>query len=331
MWETRAVSEPPIEVGPLAGQGPEYERLLAAAATRRMPHSLVIEGAAGTGKSTAARELAGHLLGGEAGNAHARVVSGNHPDLHLCTVPDDRVEIPVDAVRELIDLLQRSPVEGGCRVAIVDPADQLNEQGQNALLKTLEEPGEDAFLLLVARRPEGLLETVRSRSGRIRIRPLDDATLLRRLTAEGVVDPAERARVTALAGGSLGLARRLLDPAQAQLAAAVDAFLQAPAPSAVRSASDALMSGSTGRAANTDRARSVLLALRGRLRKALHELLAPPMDAEYGSARAESCLTALDAVLDAESDLDLGIPASQVVDGLLLSLVGAFGVGPHSV
>ncbi|MCC6782867.1 MAG: DUF2075 domain-containing protein [Planctomycetes bacterium] len=315
----------------LLGQGEDWQDWLRRAARRRLPHALVIEGAPGTGKSHAARELAAALLGGDERGAARRVASGNHPDLHLLTVPEDRQEIPVDAVRALLDELQRRPLEGGARVAIVDPADRLNEQGQNALLKTLEEPGEDAFLLLVARRPEGLLETVRSRAARLRIRPLDDATL-RAALHDGTAplpegsSPSAVAAAIAGAAGSLGLARRLLDPSLRVLADAVDRFLAAPVPSAVHPTAVALGSAGGSKLEQEERAQGILMLFRARLRAGVQLLLAEAEGPGYLPPHAERCLTALDAVFAAEQDLELGVPVGQSLEGLLLRLVGVFAV-----
>ncbi|MBI5850468.1 MAG: DUF2075 domain-containing protein [Planctomycetes bacterium] len=313
----------------LLGQGDDWRALLDAARTRRVPHAFLIEGGLGTGKSLAARELAAALLSGGDHSAAKRVHSGNHPDLHLLVLPEDRTEIPVETVRELLDTLAHRPLEGGARVAIVDPADRLNEQGQNALLKTLEEPGEDAFLILVARRPEALLETVRSRSRRLRIRPLDDATLRTHLSPPGDASPNDVRLAVAGAGGSLGLARRLLDPSLRELAAAVDRFLLEPTPAAVHPAASSLLGGGGGRSDQEGRARDVLLLLRARLWAAVQEQLAGAGDAGYLPPRAERCLTALDAVLAADLDLDLGVPVTQTLEGLLLRLVGVLAIGPH--
>ncbi|MFO1052113.1 MAG: DNA/RNA helicase domain-containing protein [Planctomycetota bacterium] len=315
----------------LRGQGEDYARLLNLARARKLPHALVIEGGRGTGKSTAAKRMAAALLGDGDVTTAARISSGNHPDLYLLAVPEDKTEIPVESVRELIEKLQMRPMEGGARVAIVDPADRLNEQGQNALLKTLEEPGEDAFLILVVDRPEALLDTVRSRCARLRIRALGTAHLAGLLRADPAIPAADVQRAIDGCGGSLGLARRLLDPDLRPLSRAIETFLLAPGPVAVRPAAEVLCgSGTAGRAANDERARLVLFLLRSRLRIQLDGALAASADDGYLSARTESCLTALDAVLAAEADLDLGIPQSQVIEGLLLRLCGSSPLGGQS-
>src|SRR5690606_580838 len=141
--------------------------------------------------------------------------------------------IAVDRVRALRDALARQPIEGRAIVAIVDPADRLNESGQNALLKTLEEPPAGRFLLLVTSRPEALFETVRSRCARLRIRPLPDEVLRTALDAPPSASPAEREAAVAMAGGSLGTARRLLEEHVRAMRTSIAAFLADPTPRAV--------------------------------------------------------------------------------------------------
>lgn len=310
--------------GPLLGQGESWQRLLAAARSHRLPHGLLIAGGVGTGKSHAAVELSRALLCTAAGDdagcracaACRKVDSGNHPDLHRLAPPPDKRDIPVESVRELQAVLARAPVDGGARVVIVDPADRLNDQGQNALLKTLEEPGADTFLLLPTARPEALLPTVLSRVTRVTLRPLAAAELGARLQREGVA--AELVELGAgLAGGSLGLAQRLATEEVRALDQRLGRFLAEPARSPLECARD-LMAGPTGRAEAEERARAVLLVLRRRVRAQLQAALAQRDRGHYVESPAERWTTVLEAAFAAEEDLALGIGAAVVVDGLFL-------------
>jgi len=150
-----------------------------------------------------------------------KIARGTHPDVLL--VSEERVmaragryepkagrtpsrDIVVDQVRDLIDgALALKRFEGRWRFVILDPADAMNVQAQNALLKTLEEPPEQTTLVLVSAKPELLLPTVRSRCAQVAFAPLDPAVVAERLRAEG--RSAEEARLAAsLSGGSLGWA-----------------------------------------------------------------------------------------------------------------------------
>jgi hypothetical protein len=312
----------------LLGQSEEFERLLAAAFRHEVPHGLVLEGLPGGGKSTAARVLASALLAAGDPAVEARVRSGLHADLHVVDLPQDRQDIPIDRVRELQVELERRPVEGRARVAIVDPADRLNEQGQNALLKTLEEPGDATFLLLVTSRPEALLETVRSRCRRVRLLPLAGQTIRDELIAESGEVPGIALAVAA-SGGSLGLARELLGEEAREVGGVVAGFLADPRPAAVADLRG-LLDRVSGRTETERRMEWVARLARGLLRTRIRDTVSAVAQAEgasYGPACAEPWLSALEAVFDAEQDLSLGIPAAQVLEGLGLRLVTVLGGG----
>ena len=83
--------------------------------------------------------------------------------------------LSVDEIRQLAGFFGMTSGAGGWRVAIVDTADDMNDNAANALLKMLEEPPARAMLLLLANTPGRLLPTIRSRCQRLDLRPLDDA------------------------------------------------------------------------------------------------------------------------------------------------------------
>jgi DNA polymerase-3 subunit delta' len=312
------------ELPELLGQGDDFARLRRAARERRLHHGVLLLGPRGCGKSLAARWLARDLLCGdrdEGAPQVQRAARGSHPDLHVVTLPEDRQDIPVDAVRELSATLERAPVEAGARVAIVDPADRLNEQGQNALLKTLEEPGEATWLLLVTNRPEALLETIRSRSLAQRVLPLDDVTLRAALDPVALreLSPAEGEALVRDAQGSLGLARSMLDPEMRELGERLDRFFAEPAADPGATAAE-LLGGASGRTASEARLRVVLWTLRQRLRARLLESVASPAGPLYASGNTSWTTAALDAVLAAESDAAAGIPVGSVLEAALAEL-----------
>jgi DNA polymerase-3 subunit delta' len=118
-------------------------------------------------------------------------------------------DIVVDQVRELVDRrLSLRRFEGRRRFVLLDPADAMNPQSQNAILKTLEEPPPETTLVLVSSSADSLLPTVRSRCLRLPFAPLPAAVVEGRLVAAG--RPPELARLaTTLAAGSLGKALAL--------------------------------------------------------------------------------------------------------------------------
>ena len=173
--------------------------LLERDAADRLPHALLVAGESGIGKRAFARWLAEALLCLERGadgacgvcRACRQLVADAHPDF-LVLAPDGPSEtIRVDAVRELVEWLQLTARGGGYRTALLLGADTLNRNAANALLKTLEEPGEQGLAILVADRAAALPATVRSRCQTLSLRVGERRIALEWLAAR--VDDPERA------------------------------------------------------------------------------------------------------------------------------------------
>ncbi len=140
---------------------------------------------------------------------------GNHPDLHRLGPEGAAGQVvigdPTDpkaprGVRDLVRELALLPVEDGPRVAIVAGASRMNEDAQNALLKTLEEPPADVVLILCADEEEVLLPTVRSRCARVRLGRTGPREIEALLGDLGLADPPTAARLARVADGRPGLA-----------------------------------------------------------------------------------------------------------------------------
>jgi DNA polymerase III delta' subunit len=181
----------------------------------RLPHALLLQGQPGLGKAALADWIA-RLALCEAPAAdpcgactscrlHA---AATHPDLRRVGLVEDKKQIAVEDIRELIVSLALKSFRGGRKAAIVDPADALNASGANALLKTLEEPSAGALLVLTVARPERLPATIASRCQRLKIAPpAREAALI--WLAE--VDPApDWAGPLSLAAGAPVAALRLV-------------------------------------------------------------------------------------------------------------------------
>ena len=198
------------------------------------PHAMLFTGAAGIGKRSVAMHVAQALLCETPradGHACGRCPScryfaaGQHPDMRVLEpsrVEDDgevkRLDhIPIDKVRELRELVDLTTHRGGNKVALIVPAELMNTSAANALLKTLEEPPADTYLLLVAHQPGRLPATILSRCRRIPVpMPAHDVAVAW-LAAQGVASPD---RLLAQAGGAPIAALALADPdAQAERAA----------------------------------------------------------------------------------------------------------------
>ncbi|HYM25224.1 MAG TPA: DNA polymerase III subunit delta' [Vicinamibacterales bacterium] len=139
-----------------------------------LPPASIFAGPAGVGKRAAAIAVAQALncLTPKSGDACGvcaactRIARGVHPDV-LVVEPGDSGNIRIEPIREAVDRTAFKPFEGKRRAVIVDEADAMVPQAQNALLKTLEEPPASSVFILVTARPDSLLPTVRSRCIRL--------------------------------------------------------------------------------------------------------------------------------------------------------------------
>ena len=199
----------------LAGHTRVLELLRRAVIRGSVPQSLLFAGPEGVGKYTAAVALAqaincpqsteGDACG--ACNTCRRIAAGTYTDV-ITLDRGDKASIGIEPLRDQV-LLQIGyrPFEGRRRVFIIDPADDLTPQAQDALLKTLEEPPPAAILILVTAFPDSLLGTIRSRCRRVRFGALDEDDVVRVLTAPVCgLDPVDARHRALVAGGSIARA-----------------------------------------------------------------------------------------------------------------------------
>lgn len=202
---------------PILGNETTRTRLWKAAADGRLHHCYLFEGPEGVGKATTALRftLMLNCLHDDGGSrpcgscTQCRLgLAGSHPDL-VMVGPDPtkatRV-ITAEQARGIIQSLALQRHSARRRVVIIDPADALTEEAANALLKTLEEPPVGTQFILVTARAASLLQTVRSRSQRVRFGPVPVAELRAWLGSRGL-----DAGVADEAMGSPGLALRLVE------------------------------------------------------------------------------------------------------------------------
>jgi DNA polymerase III subunit delta' len=184
----------------------------------RPPHALLLVGPARVGKTTLAFDLAAGLLClapqpadrpcGECA-ACRKVAHGNHPDVHRLAPEGAGGQIRLAAVQALTGALALLPLEGRYRVAIVEQAQRLNHDAQNALLKTLEEPPARVCLILAADESANLLPTLVSRCVRLRLSRVPPDALAELLDERADVDSVRAAVLARLSDGRPGAALAL--------------------------------------------------------------------------------------------------------------------------
>jgi len=204
----------------------------------RLPHALLLTGPSGMGKRAFAERFAQAILcdsPNEDGSAcgHCRgcnlIAAGSHPDYLKVEPEEEGKAIGIDAVRELTRFQALKSQYGRQRVIQLQPADALNPNSANALLKTLEEPAGETIILLTTDRPMALLPTIRSRCQQVPFRPVStpEAAVLdwlntnlqqREHGADVLLQMAGGAPLRALSlenDGELALRETLLDEFQA--------------------------------------------------------------------------------------------------------------------
>lgn len=174
-----------------------------AARSGRLSHALLLAGPAGVGKRAFARRLAASLLcesrladGAACGSCRGctQRAAGSHPNLIWLTrefnekTDKEKRDISMDQLRGMMDRLSLSSHYGQARVVVIEPADALNVNGVNAVLKTVEEPPPGSHLLLISERPMALAPTLRSRCQRLNfsVPPIAEAEAWLKAMAPGI-------------------------------------------------------------------------------------------------------------------------------------------------
>jgi DNA polymerase-3 subunit delta' len=229
----------------VAGHRPLLELLARTTAGGTLPPSLIFAGPEGVGKRLTATALAQALncervvvfpktgaspiFGGKdaCGDCPAcqRIARGVHADV-LLVEPVGSGAIKIDQIREAIDRSAYRPFEGRRRVVIIDCADALVSEAQNALLKTLEEPPAASVFVLITARPDLLLPTVRSRCHQLRFGALAPGDVAAALIRDHGFAPGDAHAAAAASGGSIGRALEESAEETVEARAAAAALLQ---------------------------------------------------------------------------------------------------------
>lgn len=221
---------PPADNTRLFGHEAAEEFLAQSYRSGKGHHATLIEGPEGIGKATLAFRFANHVLSHpdpalaperiadpDPTSAISRqIASGaSHNLLHLSRPVDEKSgkvksAITVDEVRRAGRFFAQTSGTGNWRIVIIDPADDMNRNAANAILKILEEPPKRALFLVLSHAPGKLLPTIRSRCLPLRLAPLDDTALTSALANLGL-DAGGNAALLGEAKGSVNEALKLLN------------------------------------------------------------------------------------------------------------------------
>ncbi|MFO7905142.1 MAG: ATP-binding protein [Planctomycetota bacterium] len=232
---------------PILGHDRVLQRFARSLQRGRLASSFLFLGPPGIGKRTTALYLAQCLLcettpkdqlaACQTCQGCQQVAAFTHPDMIVVGKPEDKSFIPVESfigdrehrMREgLCHDISLKPFRGGRKVAIVDDADDLNQEGANCLLKTLEEPPHGSVLILIGTSEQRQLPTIRSRCQIVRFAPLSQDTVARLLASHCDLSSEQIQAVAQCAGGSLSRALELADTEVAETQRALVSRLNQP-------------------------------------------------------------------------------------------------------
>lgn len=162
-------------LAPLPWQNHNWQRLAGQLADQKLPHALLLAGSKGVGKAHFAETFSRLALclspinQVPCGSCKTCLLlhAGSHPDFISIRPEEKSKVIKVDQVRRLTEFVAKTPQQGRRKVAIIEPAESLNINAANALLKCLEEPAGDTVLLLISHIPSLLMATIRSRCQKV--------------------------------------------------------------------------------------------------------------------------------------------------------------------
>lgn len=182
----------------------------------KLAHSYIFEGAYGLGKNTFAVALAKYILCenkhedgpcNECRSCHM-IDAGTHPD--LIQIEKDTKVTKVENIREnIVREIEIKPYQSDYKIIIVKSADSINVQGQNALLKTIEEPPSYGIIILVCENMASLLPTIKSRCIVVRFNPINKEQMTHYLEQKGIMGLQQEV-YGKLAEGSIGVVNDIL-------------------------------------------------------------------------------------------------------------------------
>ena len=205
-----------IRLNEIIGQKQIKSHLQSALEQKSISHAYLFCGDAGSGRHTISQAFARALLcenPTEDYDACGRcksclqAASANHPDIHVIT--HEKFNIHVDEIREQLNSdIQIKPYSSPYKVYIIPDANRMNEQAQNALLKTLEEPPAYAVIILLSDNESALLPTIISRCITLQMKPVSQKEIANYLTQKLQMEPDVAEIAAGFCQGNIGQALR---------------------------------------------------------------------------------------------------------------------------
>lgn len=184
----------------------------------KVSHAYIISGEKGSGKRLLATVFAMALQCREHGTdpcGHCvscrKALAGSHPDIIYVTHEKPATVSVDDIRRQVVADVDIKPYESPYKIYIIDDASKMNQQAQNSLLKTIEEPPDYAVIILLADNTEALLPTVRSRCVTLTLKPVSDAEMKSYLMSQLHVPDYEAEIEASFAHGNIGRAKRIAE------------------------------------------------------------------------------------------------------------------------
>ncbi|USE34366.1 DNA polymerase III subunit delta' [Endozoicomonas sp. SCSIO W0465] len=208
----------PLQAGPLTWQKAQWQPLIQRMQAGLLSHALLLKGVPGVGKDYFASALATRVLchqnSGEFACGHCKscelVKAETHPDLLLIQPEASGKPIKIDQIRQVNDFARKTAQQGGRRVIVINPAEAMNINAANALLKSLEEPGGNTLFILVSARSGDMLPTIRSRCQMVSF-TVPDLAQAKAWLSDHIADLLVVDQLLSLSSGSPMTARTMFD------------------------------------------------------------------------------------------------------------------------
>ena len=204
---------------PYPWQFEQFEQLAELYKKQRLPHALLIHGEKGLGKLRFALSLSQFLLCENEQESQAAIACGHckacqlfaaktHPDILTIQLEEKAKQIKVDQIRKLVDFVAKTSQREGMKIIIIEPAESMNINAANALLKSLEEPTANTLIFMITHAAHRLLPTIRSRCQSVAI-DKPNQTMADEWLSTYLQDANKRHQLLSIANGNPLQARQL--------------------------------------------------------------------------------------------------------------------------